>query len=475
MTQPMRVYAWNSYSCNNSSSYRLVGHFATAKQAEKFAKELETFFETYGPEYDDYVEKNDWDYTVVPPSAEAFAKKYGMKWKGILTWGDEGTKYWFPTVMSSGSTVVAYHYYCGGFGETVPKIMKKAGAKKVIHDRDNPGVTVSMKLKKGKAGEKVAAALAAWFSQGEDHDDVDAWGPAPWGGDTIYASADETAWHGDGETFEFHVPVQLGEVDSIVPWVKKNSTSYDLKICADGEHKRIRKLQDKAARVPKTSVDASALAIDGRTVVFTGKLATMTRAEAKKRAEAMGAKVASSVGKSVDYLVVGDEGSPLYGEGVKGSKIKAAEKLGSVQIISENTFLQIGAGKKKTAAKKATPKKAAKKAAPKKAAKKAAPKKAAAEKASGGKKATIGKKFCFTGKLASMTRAEAKARVKDLGGKAASSVTQDLDFLVIGDEGSPLYGEGKKGSKMIAAEKLQAKGAELQIISETDFLKLKKK
>lgn len=474
----MRVYAWNSYSCNNSSSYRLVGRFATAKQAEKFAKELETFFKTYGPEFDDYVEKHDWDYRVVPPSAEAFAKKYGMKWKGILTWGDEGLKWGTPDVMTSGSTLVVYHDYCGGFGETVPKILKKAGAKKIVHDRDNPGVTVTMKLKKGKAGEKVAAALSAWFSQGEDHDDVDAWGASPWDGEEIYASADETAWYSDGETFEFHLPMKLRDVDGLIAWLRKSSSDYDLKLCADAEHKRIRKLQDKAARAPKApSADASTLPIEGCTVVFTGKLATMTRAEAKERAEGLGAKVTSSVTKALDYLVIGDEGSPLYGEGVKGSKMKAAEKLiaagSGVQIISENTFLQIG-GKKKKAAKKAAPKKPAKKAANKAAPKKAA-KKAAPKKASSGKKATVGKKFCFTGKLASMTRGEAKSRVKDLGGKAASSVTKDLDFLVIGDEGSPLYGEGKKGSKMVAAEKLQASGAELQIISETDFLKLKKK
>jgi NAD-dependent DNA ligase len=87
---------------------------------------------------------------------------------------------------------------------------------------------------------------------------------------------------------------------------------------------------------------------------------------------------------------------------------------------------------------------------------------------------TAGKSFVFTGKLSRMGRAEAKARVADLGGVVKSSVTKDLDYLVIGDEGSPLYGAGKKGSKMIAAEKLIAAGAALKIISESDFLKLER-
>ena len=85
---------------------------------------------------------------------------------------------------------------------------------------------------------------------------------------------------------------------------------------------------------------------------------------------------------------------------------------------------------------------------------------------------TIGKKFLFTGKMASMTRAEGKRRVKELGGVAAGSVSKDLDYLVVGDDGSPLFGAGAKGEKILAAEKLIAGGAELQIISETDFMKL---
>ena len=81
----------------------------------------------------------------------------------------------------------------------------------------------------------------------------------------------------------------------------------------------------------------------------------------------------------------------------------------------------------------------------------------------------MGRTFLFTGKLSKLTRAEAKARVAALGGVAKSSVVKDLDYLVVGDEGSPLYGEGKKGNKIIAAEKLIADGASLRIISETVF------
>ena len=83
-----------------------------------------------------------------------------------------------------------------------------------------------------------------------------------------------------------------------------------------------------------------------------------------------------------------------------------------------------------------------------------------------------GQTFLFTGKLKTMTRKEAKQKVTDAKGKNSSGVNAKLDYLVIGDEGSPLYGQGRKGSKQVAAEKLIADGAGLKIISETAFLQM---
>jgi hypothetical protein len=98
---------------------------------------------------------------------------------------------------------------------------------------------------------------------------------------------------------------------------------------------------------------------------------------------------------------------------------------------------------------------------------------AAPQAATGAAKADLGgKTFLFTGKLATMKRDEAEAKVSAANGKNAGSVTAKLDYLVIGDEGSPLYGQGRKGSKQVAAEKLIDKGAPLKIISETAFLQM---
>ncbi|VAW77645.1 hypothetical protein MNBD_GAMMA12-984 [hydrothermal vent metagenome] len=80
--------------------------------------------------------------------------------------------------------------------------------------------------------------------------------------------------------------------------------------------------------------------------------------------------------------------------------------------------------------------------------------------------------FLFTGKLKTMTRKEAGEKVTQANGKILSTVSKNLDYLVIGDEGSPLYGEGKKGSKQVKAESLIESGAALKIISEAGFLQM---
>ena len=98
---------------------------------------------------------------------------------------------------------------------------------------------------------------------------------------------------------------------------------------------------------------------------------------------------------------------------------------------------------------------------------------AAQTESAGNEDADLGQKtFLFTGKLSTMTRSEAQKKVADANGKKAGSVTKTLDYLVIGDEGSPLYGEGAKGSKQRKAESLNDGGASINIISETAFLQM---
>ncbi len=75
-------------------------------------------------------------------------------------------------------------------------------------------------------------------------------------------------------------------------------------------------------------------AASGKVVVFTGTLETMTRPEAKARAEAAGAKVTDSVSKKTDFVVAGKEA---------GSKAKRAAELG-VRVVSEAEWAELLGG-----------------------------------------------------------------------------------------------------------------------------------
>ena len=71
--------------------------------------------------------------------------------------------------------------------------------------------------------------------------------------------------------------------------------------------------------------------ISGKTILFTGTLRNMSRAEAKSQAENLGAKVVSSISKSTDILVSGEK---------SGSKLSKAKDLG-VKVITEEEWMSI--------------------------------------------------------------------------------------------------------------------------------------
>ncbi|MEA2774189.1 MAG: ligase [Acetobacteraceae bacterium] len=122
--------------------------------------------------------------------------------------------------------------------------------------------------------------------------------------------------------------LELGSISGIGPTIAEELTDFF------GEDRNIAALDELAAEVTvedAARADAADSPIAGKTVVFTGTLETMTRPEAKARAESLGAKVTDSVSKKTDIVIVGADA---------GSKARKAVELG-VRTVTEAEWREL--------------------------------------------------------------------------------------------------------------------------------------
>ena len=117
---------------------------------------------------------------------------------------------------------------------------------------------------------------------------------------------------------------ELSSVDGVGDILAKNLVDF---FADEGNRKMVDDLFASGVQLEeKEEIDG---VFKGLKFVLTGSLPTLKRGEATKMIEDNGGEVASSVSKTVDIVLVGDDA---------GSKLEKAQKLG-LKIIDENEFL----------------------------------------------------------------------------------------------------------------------------------------
>jgi len=121
---------------------------------------------------------------------------------------------------------------------------------------------------------------------------------------------------------------QLQQVDDVGPVVAKFLCDF----FAQEHHRQIiAKLLDAGIHWPAVEKVASDLPLKGKSFVITGTLSGMSRAEARLKLLALGAKVVGTVSKKTTALIAGEKA---------GSKLTRAEKLG-IPVLNEERFLAL--------------------------------------------------------------------------------------------------------------------------------------
>lgn len=121
---------------------------------------------------------------------------------------------------------------------------------------------------------------------------------------------------------------EISEIPSLGGVIATSLTSY---FATDGAKKLLNELEERGLNFTYLGAVSTDGVLSGKTVVLTGKLTSLTRAQAKAKLESLGANVSGSVSKKTDLVVAGEEA---------GSKLTKAQDLG-IEIWSEQELLDL--------------------------------------------------------------------------------------------------------------------------------------
>ena len=122
---------------------------------------------------------------------------------------------------------------------------------------------------------------------------------------------------------------ELQELPDIGPKVAQSVHDF---FKVESNVQMLQRLESFGLQFKKEEAEGASDKLDGKTFLFTGTLTKMGRSEAKQLVEENGGKLISSVSKNLNYLVAGEKA---------GSKLKKAQAIETISVITEDEFLEM--------------------------------------------------------------------------------------------------------------------------------------
>jgi hypothetical protein len=206
----MTIQIWKSYSCNNSSSYRLVAKFADPARAHEVATELRELFTVHAEEVDQRE-----DYDDAPSDAQrALGTKYGFDWGEVLAWGDDGLAGDEPDVFVHEAVLIVQHTYCGGL-DLAGFALARGAVTAAQEDRST--VPVSL-LFRPTADPRLDLDLSTMFHDFEARKSERHELKPPWAEHESYGQA---AWFRDAGATGIHMQIDPRDLAALTAWMSE--------------------------------------------------------------------------------------------------------------------------------------------------------------------------------------------------------------------------------------------------------------
>jgi hypothetical protein len=199
----MTIRVWRAFSCNNSSSYRLVARFVDAGAATAAAADLTAVLAAYA---------------TMPVDADAMrrpmlllARQYGFDWEDDGWGGDDDG----PHVVVEGERVFVHHRYCLGLGPGIPAHLAERGG--AVEPETWAALQMSVLFHAPQATPRFDEDFATLLAQPRDTTSHES--PsfhAPWSAE---ACRGRVACFRDAGVVGLHFPVDPSEIAAVKAWL----------------------------------------------------------------------------------------------------------------------------------------------------------------------------------------------------------------------------------------------------------------